>query len=201
MNDNYLKELFIDEAKAALQRHSGAGGGSGEMDQLINRSITEISSNINTIGAYAFYGCESLTNVNRPSATSVGDYAFRQCTALTTVELPSVTTIGKYGFYGCTSLTTVDAPKITSIGSYAFCSCSDLTKLILRGEAVCTLSNVNAFTSTPIADAAGYILVPRDLVATYQVSSNWTKYSAQFRALEDYTVDGTITGALDETKI
>jgi hypothetical protein len=31
--------------------------------------------------------------------------------------------------------------------------------------------------------------------------TNWTTFSAQFRALEDYTVDGTTTGELDESKI
>ena len=34
-----------------------------------------------------------------------------------------------------------------------------------------------------------------------QAATNWSTYAAQFRALEDYTVDGTTTGELDETKI
>jgi hypothetical protein len=36
---------------------------------------------------------------------------------------------------------------------------------------------------------------------TYKTSANWENFAAQFRALEDYTVDGTITGALDINKI
>lgn len=39
------------------------------------------------------------------------------------------------------------------------------------------------------------------LVDTYKADTNWSTYAAQFRALEDYTVDGTITGELDESKI
>lgn len=47
----------------------------------------------------------------------------------------------------------------------------------------------------------GYIYVPRALVDTYKAATNWSTIADQFRALEDYTVDGTITGELDESKI
>lgn len=42
-NENYLKELFIDEAKPALQRHSGGGGSSDliECDSLPTSNIEE----------------------------------------------------------------------------------------------------------------------------------------------------------------
>lgn len=39
------------------------------------------------------------------------------------------------------------------------------------------------------------------LVDSYKAATNWSTYATQFRALEDYTVDGTITGELDSTKI
>ena len=59
----------------------------------------------------------------------------------------------------------------------------------------------NVFKNTPIASGTGYIYVPRALVDSYKVATNWATYAAQFRALEDYTVDGTVTGDLDESKI
>jgi hypothetical protein len=83
----------------------------------------------------------------------------------------------------------------------------------LRSETMCTLSNTNAFnycyhilgtvneTYNPNGLKDGYIYVPRALVDTYKVATNWVTYADQFRALEDYTVDGTITGELDESKI
>ena len=37
--ENYLKDLFIDEAKPALQRHSGGGGGSGSGDLIECESL------------------------------------------------------------------------------------------------------------------------------------------------------------------
>ena len=64
----------------------------------------------------------------------------------------------------------------------------------LQGTTV-TLKN------TPIASGTGYIYVPAALVDSYKAATNWSNFAAQFRALEDYTVDGTTTGALDPTKI
>ena len=99
-------------------------------------------------------------------------------------------------------MTSVDFPLATGIESYTFYNCSALTALILRNtEAVRTLSATNALAKTPIASGTGYIYVPAALLDTYKAATNWTTYADQFRALETYTVDGTTTGALDESKI
>ena len=66
--------------------------------------------------------------------------------------------------------------------------------LILDSETLCT--NPGSGFNVP-----AYIYVPRALVEDYKVATNWSAYADQFRALEDYTVDGTISGDLDETKI
>jgi hypothetical protein len=85
---------------------------------------------------------------------------------------------------------------------YAFYECKALIALVLREtSAVCTVSSSGIFGSTPIANGAGYIYVPAALVDSYKAATNWSAFAAQFRALEDYTVDGTTTGALDEAKI
>ena len=110
--------------------------------------------------------------------------------------------IGQYAFSSCSNLTSVDFQAATSIGGNAFYNCSNLTSLILRkSDSICTLANTNAFNITPIKSGTGYIYVPRALMDTYKAASNWSTYAAQFRALEDYTVDGTITGDLDQSKI
>ena len=89
-----------------------------------------------------------------------------------------------------------------SIGSYAFRYDEELKSLILRNpNAVCTLSNKNAFNNSSILNGTGYIYVPSALIEQYKVATNWSTYASQFRALESYTVDGTITGELDEAKI
>lgn len=112
-----------------------------------------------------------------------------------------ISEVGLYAFYGCTALTLVDVPSVTSIAEGALYSCIALLTLILRSEAVVTLTNTNALTGSAIASGTGYIYVPSTRLADYQAATNWSTYAAQFRALEDYTVDGTTTGELDTTKI
>jgi hypothetical protein len=75
--------------------------------------------------------------------------------------------------------------------------------LILRNENdIVTLSSSKVFdTSDGIGAGTGYIYVPTALIEEYKSATNWSTYATQFRALEDYTVDGTFTGELDETKI
>ena len=152
---------------------------------------------VTSIGNNVFSNCESLTEVDFPSANSIDSYAFRGCSALTAVDFPIVTSIGYSAFYNCTSLTSVNLPNATSIDNTAFKGCSALTALILRNSSLCTLSSTNAFTNTPIASGTGYIYVPSALIDSYKAATNWKTYAAKFRALEDYTVDGTTTGALD----
>lgn len=121
----------------------------------------------------------SITDIISSSATSIGEYAFASCTSLTTADFPAATVIGLAAFYGC------DALKA----------------LLLRGNNVCTLSFVNAFSSTAIASGTGYIYVPSALIEQYKAATNWSTYAAQFRALEAYTIDGTVTGELDPSKV
>jgi hypothetical protein len=45
----------------------------------------------------------------------------------------------------------------------------------------------------------GYIYVPRAMIETLSSATNWS--ALQFRAIEDYTVDGTTTGELDLAKM
>ena len=145
-----------------------------------NTNGVYIDDRVEKIGGSAFYSCSNLTSVNFPAVTSIGVYAFR----------------------GCYALTSVGFPVATKINGNAFQSCSHLTSLILRkSDSICTLSKANAFDSTPISSGTGYIYVPRALVDSYKAASNWSTYANQFRALEDYTVDGTITGELDPSKI
>ena len=154
-----------------------------------------------SVGSYAFSSCRKLTSADLQVCTSVGSYAFSSCYGLTSVDLQACTSVGSSAFNSCNSLTSVDLPVCTSVGSYAFYYCRKLTSLILRSESLCSLSNTNAFTTTPIASGTGYIYVPKALIDTYKTATNWVTYANQFRALEDYTVDGTTTGALDESKI
>ena len=155
-----------------------------------------------SISGIAFNHCSNLTSVDFPVATSIGDSAFSSCSKLTSVNFPAVASIISGAFQNCSKLTSADFPVATSIEQYAFQYCAELISVILRkSDAICTLSAANAFNNTPIKSGTGYIYVPRALVDTYKAASKWSTYANQFRALENYTVDGTISGELDPSKI
>ena len=117
--------------------------------------------------------------------------------SITELKDDTVSKVDRYVFYGCKNLTKVEFLSYVEFDESSFNECSNLTVLILRSEIMCKLKNVTAFFGTPIRNGEGYIYVPSSLVSSYQ--SRWS--SEKFRALEDYTVDGTTTGELDPTKI
>ena len=132
--------------------------------------------------------------------TYIGTQAFQGCANLTSVDFPAATLIDNQVFFNCTGLTSVDLPAAITVGNKVFEKCSNLTALILRNtELVTAYSSV--LDDTPVDSGTGYIYVPKALIEDYKVATNWSTYASQFRAIEDYTVDGTITGALDESKI
>lgn len=171
-------------------------------------ALTEvIARNCEAVGGSTFRECSSLTDVELPSCLTLESASFRDCVALVSIVLPKAGIISDSSFYGCTNVETIDlggnytGTSTRKIGKMVFYNCSSLTALILREPTVYPLNNVSSFTGTPISDGTGYIYVPDALKATYQSATNWQRYSSQFRSLEDYTVDGTTTGALDPTKI
>lgn len=175
---------------------------------------------VTTIGNYAFTA-PTIQSLDLPLCTSIGTNCFTNCPSITSLNLPVVTAIptSSFGYLsvsrlvfpeaksiGNSSLTNsktlefVDLPKCTAIANYGLRNNAKLGTLILRSETICSLSNY-ALNSTKIFNKKGYVYVPASLIDSYKGATNWSKISTQFRALEDYTVDGTISGELDATKI
>ena len=163
------------------------GGGSGDnsmLDALIDRSLTSINNNrVTSIGINTFNGCASLVSAVFPNVVSAGNNAFSGCASLTSVDLPLLTAVNGNAFNGCTSLTNIDLKSVTAIYARAFVGCTNLAILILRADQVCTLSNADAFTNTPIANGTGYIYVPDNLVNDYKAATNWAVYEDQIKGL------------------
>ena len=159
--------------------------------------------NVTTIGTSAFAYCSGLTTVSFPNVTIIGNSAFYSCYSLTTASFPKATTIGGYAFIDCSNLTTASFPQATTIGSYAFRYCYYLKSLYLTGSSLCTLSNSNAFTSTPVggysgsAKTYGSIYVPASLLTTYQSATNWTYFSSRFVG---YDLPKLITFTINDTQ-
>ena len=94
-----------------------------------------IPDGVTSIGSYAFYDCDSLTNITIPSSvTSIGWYAFYHCDNLTSITIPSsVTSIDGFAFAHCSSLTSITIPNsVTSIGKSAFEDCNKNLKIYLH---------------------------------------------------------------------
>jgi hypothetical protein len=125
-------------------------------------SITSIAltSNVTTIGAYAFANLTSLTTITNFSTniTSLGNYAFSGCSSLTTFTIPdSLSSIGNGTFYNCSELTSISIPAtVTEINLYAFGGCTALESLEILGSSVTIDSSsndsANPFYNTSISN-------------------------------------------------
>lgn len=173
--------------------------------------------NVLNIGDHAFHNCYPKL-IRMPNVKTVDDYAFYPAIQANTItqgiEMPNVEIIGSSAFYRFMTVKTIDFLNLRNIQSYAFQACRSLVAFINRKtDGVCVLSNANAFdgcvhitgtvdsTYNPDGLRDGYFYVPSALLDSYKAATNWVTFADQFRALEDYTVDGTITGELDPEKI
>lgn len=197
-------------------------------NSIIDGSITEIKDDVlTTVGSYAFYERDSLVTLDLPSVTSIKAYGIYDCEVLKTVNLPNCKSFGSYVLYNNTSSSggaeKIILPKLETIGprcfnmlgslkmvdfsclkeipSYSFLSCNMLIAMVMRSETLCVRRDNNSLTGKFINDGSCRFYVPRALVESYKTAANWSKFANQFRPLEDYTLDGTISGELNETKL
>jgi hypothetical protein len=156
---------------------------------------------VKSCGLSSFNGCTALIDIDMPMLESLSTQTFYGCSALVRLSLPKLKTAAVQSIRNCKKLAIVDLASCTSVSALSFDSDESLKCLIIRTSTRCNLAATSAFGGTPIANGTGYIYVPRALVETYKSASYWSTYAAQFRALEDYTVDGTTVGDIDESKI
>ena len=120
-------------------------------------------------------------------------------------------------FLNCDVLEKIDISYFkcasTNSSDSMFYNCASLKKLIIREFGPYYVINTNTFSncfhilgktnaiSNPEGLKDGYIYVPRNMIESLSNETNWSAYASQLRALEDYTIDGTTTGELDESKV
>ena len=125
--------------------------GTGEMyDYDLNANIApwsdytdeiekiNIKDGLESIGAYAFYGCKNVVTLNIPhDVTAIGKNSISNCTALESITIPNtVKIIESHAFWNCTSLRTVKLScNIESINEGAFLNCNNLSDVIYNGSA------------------------------------------------------------------
>ena len=152
----------------------------------IRCAIFKSSNLTNPVNVTSSIGCFSGSSFNQiymRNTQFLSQRMFRDNNGLELAYFDKAYTLGGSSYYG----------------EY-FRYCVALKALILAGEeAVCSLSNQNAFYDTPIAPLSnqpvpnsliakreGYIYVPRALLEDYKTAPNWSFYADSFRAIEDY---------------
>lgn len=97
-------------------------------------------SAVSTIGAYAFSGAVSLTELTIPTTmTSIGDYAFEKAESLSSVAFAEGEaenlSFGKYVFSDCTALTSVYLPKsVTELNLGVFDGCVNIAEVKVSAD-------------------------------------------------------------------
>ena len=134
---------------------------STKVNDIINKSVTTYTnSNVRTIGQYAFYNCNELTDADFPKATTIDNYAFSYCHMLTNINIPLATKIGPEAFSHCYSLVKVFISQKDSVCtpySDAFTNCYHI------------LGTTDS-TYNPEGLKDGYFYVPASLLANYKGS-------------------------------
>lgn len=139
--------LTLDGMAEAVNGLQVGGGGSSDLArQIIDRTITKFSDDtITSLGSYAFYNCDKLTDINIPACVELGDSALSFCKGLTSIDLPSCTSVtGSSVFYACSNLTSINLPVCSELGYNAFGSCKNLTSINLP---VCITLGNNSMSS------------------------------------------------------
>ena len=156
---------------------------------------------LTSLAANMFTGCSSLQTITLDNASSVGgSNVFQDCSNLQSIRLPKIQFAAYLSnmFSGCTNILEIDLGNSNlaggAFGNTTFVGCASLKALVLRYGTVNSLNSTASFNNSSIAAGTGYIYVPRSLVATYESATNWSTYAGQFKAIEDYTSDGTIDG-------
>ena len=124
----------IDKTVAVTSCNRGLPAYHGRIDIPSLIRIGDADYRVVGIGAMAFAGCDSLTEVNIPSSvTDIGGGAFIGCRMLKSICLPhNLRVIRELTFCDCTGLTSVILPdSIYNIQQHAFGGCTAIDSLSL----------------------------------------------------------------------
>lgn len=169
---------------------------------------------VTTLETYSFYNANALETFSAPNLTTISAYILNNTSKkFNYLSIPKLTAVPQNGLRDVQYMNYCDIGNASSIASGGFYGCRALKQLVMRSETMVTLENTSAFTTcycilgtknaghNPNGEILGFFYVPRALISEYLADSLWSTYPNNFRALEDYTVDGTITGEFDFSKV
>ena len=156
------------------------------LENKINDLIEEYESEgVAVVTRFGFAGSRKVTKLSFPNATKVQAYGLYDNNKLVDVYLPKVTEIDSNAFESCTVLKKLDLPSLTVLQPRVFGSCGVET-IILRAPQVCRMYSSTTINAPAITNGTGFIYVPKNLESAYKADTNWSNYSSQIRAIEDY---------------
>ena len=208
---NDMLQTIVDNTKSCeylLYRYSG-----NNVDFIANLDTSQANS-----GESMFEYCSDITSVptfDSSNFTTIR-YMFHNDKNLVSIKLNTDSATNYYStFDSCYKLKLIDISTFysysTTVSNYAFRYCYSLMALVIRKLGINYIISNNTFYSchhmlgttnaayNPDGLHDGYVYVPRAMIETLSNETNWA--TMQFRALEDYTIDGTTTGALNLAKM
>jgi hypothetical protein len=190
-----LQGGIIAQIQEAL---STKGAGKSYDTDIINRSISGnyTNENLDTIGAYAFYGCSGLTSITFPKCKSIDSFAFSRCENLLTGSF-AVCDVSNYAFENCTKLQEILFNGYGSSSSFAdqvFYGCSSLHTVILTNDKPVSIGQG---LGDLVAGGTCFLYVPSALILDY--SSNM--YGSGVLSLEDLPETSVFYGSLAASRV
>ncbi len=146
---------LIISGEGDMEDYFYTGGPWGKYSNAISRVV--IDGGVTSIGNYAFYDCENITDITIPeglirigtcafgncrnltdvvipsSVTCMESGAFMDCISLTKIEIPSgINTISDGILMGCSGLKNIKSPdSVKRVEEFAFCGCYGLTDMLI----------------------------------------------------------------------
>lgn len=205
-NGTYSAEDDDADGYSEVTVNVSSGGGTDYLAETCNNTITRYESDeVTQVYGSVFRGNTSLQKVFLKNCTTISNagYAFTRAPLIYGV-FPSLTTIKTWGnFESCSKLEVIDiGATLTRFSDAQFDGSSKFKTLILRGNSVSTLGNVNVFNGSPFASGktGGTLYVPQALISSYQSASNWSTIlgyatnsivAIEGSQYENYYADGT----------
>lgn len=158
-----------------------------------------VPENVTSIGNYAFWNCDSLTDITIPgSVTSIGEFAFERCDGLTSVICEAgMREISEGVFRTCPSLREVTIPSTVTILQGTLFSDEDLSRVVLNvaagslAEAYAKAHGIAYVANQPYIQPESESETVMAYPSTQMVNVSGTPVEFQMYALKDG--DGNLT--------
>ena len=134
-----------------------------------------------------FSYCTALVSVSAPELVAIPANCFQRCTSLVNISFPKAASYGTTAFTTCSSLVKVRlGGDVRNMNASPFTSCTKLEALVLPGITTTPTINAANWTSTNFGKGTAFFYVPASMVNTLKVTSGWSTFADQIRAIEDY---------------